>query len=252
MSELMEFAKSYYRGSPNWRERLADALHSKSLPCNRREEMELDIAVRCSWALLRLRDGQDSKLDGEQLRPFTIARVLNKSEDYEPLRVDIECRVLAGESCQSIVKYTGLSAAVLEAYELCHFDVRPRLSAIALMHHSVLETDLTTAHNEMEGLLKYFAYTGGISAYERLAWLLHTNSPALSEPLRKEVLSRLCAPSRLNTFLTLSAESSATELIFEILGELGISHTDVIPAKPLAETKRPPLLSQPKASLGCG
>jgi hypothetical protein len=147
---------------PDWRWLTACALHS--LPRRRRrrpgDPMWLASLLELAESVYpdgRKRRGRRSPLRPELLRAFELYQAC------DPLRWEVDARILAGQSDEEVAAATVIPADAVAAYEHAFFDVRRRLEAEDYIFAVAIGRSNFGGHDEsdLKGLWAHFGYSAG-------------------------------------------------------------------------------------------
>jgi len=203
---------------PNWRSRLAEAIanHADVRVAERLREWGDEWVER----LLQVR--------GHVLEPHhPLAQARDVLVQVEP-RIELEGRLLAGQSSHEIAKATGMKGDTVEWYHAAYFDCRDRLNAGGFVIHNLLGSCLPvgTGTSPPFALLPWYGYFFGPYAIDLLLEVFRFWE-ADRKPMQGMTAAKLTQRARR---LTARASIEARMLPIETLG-----HADLRTLIKLAE-----------------
>lgn len=227
MVTFTEFARSNFFTAPYWRYQRAQELFEQGV--KRGSRRDDDHWTLANLKLLRRMAGQSKCKWTEELRSLYTAHLLHDRRTHRTLKLEVECRILAGQECVEISRAVAIPAEILAAYEQTFFDVRDRLEADAYIHSIVLPTQPGEFLHETSQLLSYFAYTGGITVFAPLMLAYRAISPELRLGLMREIGERVANSPKLQQLFTHGASQPVCTSISNVLGIFGVRPDDLFP-----------------------
>jgi Mlc titration factor MtfA (ptsG expression regulator) len=151
------FAPLLLRIPPDWRWQIAKLPSADSFPPDR-------------WTNL-VRKAQPFLDDTHPPREFrSLLRAQSLHQQSQTMRWELEARILAGESQESLAKRLGVDVSVILAYEAVWCDVRRRIECDIWLRHMVLRvpTEPTWPPSPLSLWWNVIAYRFGLDAFDQV------------------------------------------------------------------------------------
>lgn len=227
MVTVTEFAKSSFFTTPHWRYQRAQELFEQRV--KRGSRRDDDHWTLANLKLLRRMAGQSKCKWTEELQSLYTAHLLHERRTHRTLKLEVECRILAGQKRVEISGAVAIPTEILAAYEQTFFDVRDRLEAEAYIHLIVLQTQPGETCQEASQLLRYFAYTGGSTVVAPLMLAYRAISPELRAGFMREIGERAANSPELQRLFAQGASQPVCASISNVLGIFGVRPDDLFP-----------------------
>ena len=129
-----------------------------------------DDCVRDMWKFLLGQRARSARRRTQLASQFPAqAAALEIYERADPdQRLDLECRILAGQTDREIACHMGLTAATVAVYEQAFFCVRDRLTCLDWIHTTALDSGCRNGLTVIERQMKARAFAAGPDGIDRL------------------------------------------------------------------------------------
>ncbi|MCY2987813.1 MAG: hypothetical protein NTY19_08120 [Planctomycetota bacterium] len=159
---------------------------------------------------------------GDQERWAAIAAAHEFAQRNDPLRWEVEARLLAGQSDDEIGRRCGLPTDVVQQFERLFFNVRESLDArnYILVHAIGFGHLVGLGDQELNRLWRKYAYAGGVVVLDALVEAFHAAwNPA--EPATISVYFRDDSPASVSLLANIAVNSiprnAETDAVFQVL-----------------------------------
>jgi hypothetical protein len=191
LSRFMAIVAECWPESPfrsfDWRWRLASVIHDKTLPLRWRRR---DPWLRAVGKYLDRLDAPRRHLP-RQLAAIEEAHRIWSCGDPRN-RLELEIRLLSGQSYADVARYCGIDAAIVEAYERVFYNVTDSLEAVAYMTR-ILDPSLSVLYGtpDLDTVARLVAHRLGPAVVEHLLAYMGLRSSAGLDPGLDRALRRL-------------------------------------------------------------
>lgn len=186
---MAQYLRDRYFRAPNWRFARATELFNDGVARGSRSED--DAPTLANLRLLRKLAGQSKCKWTPKLKALQAAHVLKENRAHDIVCLELECRILAGVANVEISQATTIPIEIVEAYEETFFDIRDRLDSQNYIHSIVLDTRPMQLKSDPDQLLRYFAYTCGLTGFEPLMLVYRASESTLASGFTPDLASRI-------------------------------------------------------------
>ena len=219
--------RNRFTREPDWQVQLAlDLIESDETVRNARETRALADLVNLLGRVARGKSLLDMP---KKLRDLAAACVIHQETKFKFLKLELQCKILAGQEPRSICDQLGLPPKVLKRYEQIFFNVRDCLDSEPYIHSVVLKTGPGCEPSEVESFMLTQAYTGGLSILEPLLVAHRTLHPVYCIVMMRHVGLTVAANSTLQSTYRLLASSPVVKNASSILSSFSVYFEDLFP-----------------------
>lgn len=142
-----------------------------------------------------------------------VNRGLGVFERGDHVRGALEARLLSGATFNAVAEQSGLPVESVEAFHHLFFDVQPHLHAVDWIALSALGISYfrTPAKDDLSAVWKYFAFVGGIRAFEIV------QAVTLNRDLPSWARGDTCADKRTRLVVKLTVAAMRSDSVAELL-----------------------------------